>query len=178
MTGGKEYGKALFELASEGGREESILSEIKALSAILKDNPDYVQLIDTPALKKSERLSLIDEAFSSLDEYLLNLLKILCEGRMLHAFPEICETYTELYEASRKILRVEAVTAIPLTEKQNEALINKLSNMTGSTVILSNTVDEKILGGIKLRYGNTQLDGSVKTQLDGLARSLKASILQ
>jgi len=178
MTNNNEYGKALFTLSEEAGRTENILSEMKTVFSLLSDNPDYIKLLDTPALKKAERLMLIDEAFGGFDEYLINLIKILCEKRCVHSFPDVYRTFISLYESSRGILHVEAVSAVKLSEAQSKRLIKRISDMTGATIILSNTVDPDILGGIKLRYGNTQLDGSVKTQLDGLAKSLKASILQ
>ena len=37
----KTYGEALFELAVEEGREDSLLEEIMALKKILKENPDF-----------------------------------------------------------------------------------------------------------------------------------------
>ena len=52
MTGASEYGKALFMLSEEEGKTESALAEIKAVADILKKNPEYIKLLDTPALPK------------------------------------------------------------------------------------------------------------------------------
>jgi F-type H+-transporting ATPase subunit delta len=53
----------------------------------------------------------------------------------------------------------------------------KLAKMTGKTIIIKNTVDKSILGGVKLRYSGIQLDGSVKTRLDTFEKSLKNTVI-
>ena len=45
------------------------------------------------------------------------------------------------------------------------------SKITGSVTIL-NTIDKNIIGGIKLKVGNTLIDGSIKTKLDKLKQSM------
>ena len=126
MTDAKEYGKALFLITEEDGLSDKIISDVKAAECVLKSNPDYVKLLDSPALSKSERVELADKAFSGLDERLSNLLKILTEKRALYLFGEVAKTYYALYDESRGILRVEAVTAIPLSEKQAKSIKDNL----------------------------------------------------
>ena len=52
MINANEYGKALFMLAEETGREEIIAKDIATVKTVLKTNEQYVKLIDTPALPK------------------------------------------------------------------------------------------------------------------------------
>ena len=177
MTAAAEYGKALFMLAEERGSTGSCLSDVRAACRIFKENPRYVKLLDTPAIIKSEKLSLIDEAFSSLDEDLKSLIKILCESHSVYAFAEIEKEFSTLYDLSRGIERVEAVTAIAMTDEQISRMTEKLASMTGKKIILKNTVCPEILGGVKLRYSGRQLDGSVKTRLDKFEQSLKNTVI-
>ncbi len=177
MTDAYEYGKALFLITEEDGCTEEALSEVNSVRSILKSNPEYVKILDTPALSKEERLSLIDKAFSCVAESVRNLLKILCERRSVYVFEKVADEFGKLYDASRGIERVEAVTAIPLTEEQKDALTKKLSSHLGKTVIISNITDISILGGVKLRYCGMQLDGSVKTRLDKFEEALRSTVI-
>ena len=173
MAGKNEYASALFALALEEKMLEEVKSDLEALSDVLKKNPDYIKLLDTPALSKEERLSLIDEAFSSLGESVRNLLKILCEKHLVYTVAELCSSFISLYDEHSGIERVEAVSAVALTPLQSEAIIKKLTGMTQKKIILTNTVKPEILGGIILRYSGIQLDGSVKARLDSFSESLK-----
>ena len=177
MTAGSEYGKALFMLAEERGSTEFCLDDVRAVCRIFKENPKYVKLLDTPAVMKSEKLALIDEAFSGIDEDLKNLIKILCESHSVYIFGEIEKSFSALYDLSRGIERVEAITAVAMTEEQTSRMSEKLAAMTGKKIILKNTISPEILGGVKLRFSGRQLDGSVKTRLDKFEASLKNTVI-
>ena len=177
MSGAIEYGKALFIITEEHGTTENVTCDVKVARSVFVSNPDYAKLLDTPALTKDERVGLVDKAFSGIDESLKNLIKILTEKRLAHEFSKIADAYLALYDESRGILRVEAVTAIPLTAEQSAALTKKVGALTGKTAILKNTVDPSILGGAKLRYGGTQLDGSIKTRLDKFESALRDTVI-
>lgn len=174
---GKEYGKALFMLTEELGTTESALQDVLTSDEIFGESPDYVKLLDTPALTKAEKLGLIDEAFSSLDESVMNLIKLLCERHSVSSFHDVRRTYVELYNNSRGIEEVEAVSAIPMSEEQILRMAETLSKKTGKRIIVKNTVSPEILGGVKLRYSGIQLDGSVKTRLDKFEASLKNTVI-
>ena len=177
MTDANEYGKALFLITEEDGVSDKLLSDVKTAERVLVSNPDYVKLLDSPAISKAERVELVDKAFSGLDERLSNLLKILTEQRAMYLFCKAAQAYYTLYDESRGILRVEAITAIPLSEKQANSIKDRLATNLGKTVVLTNTVDPTILGGVKLRYSGVQLDGSVRTRLDKFEDALKNTVI-
>lgn len=177
MTAHSEYGRALFLLAKEDGLAEEIKRDCAACLGLLRDNPEYAKILDTPAIAKEERLSLADEALAPLHEYVRNLVKLLAERRAVSALPEIYKTYLALYNEDMGIEEVEAISAIPMTDAQLAALKGRLEAKTGKTMIIRNTVDPSILGGVKLRYEGKQIDGSVKTRLDGFAESLREVVI-
>jgi len=177
MTDAKEYGKALFELAKESDKTESFLSELNLVRDAFVENPDYQKLLDTPALPKAEKLALIDEAFVGIDEYVLTLLRILCEQRSVYLFPKVADSFAMLYDEAMGIERVEAITAVSMTDKQLEAMKKKLEAITGKTVIIKNAVDSSIIGGVVLRYSGIQLDGSIKTRLEDFRKNLSNIVM-
>lgn len=177
MAASNEYGKALFMLTEECGTTDTAIADISAANEIFKQNPDYVKLLDTPAITKAEKLALAEEAFKALDGNLKNLIKLLCERHSVYTFGQVYDTYLELYNESRGIEIVEAVTAVSMTEEQISRMTEKLSSMTGKRIIIKNTVAPEILGGVKLRYSGKQLDGSVKTRLDKFEAGLKNTVI-
>ena len=174
---GKEYGKALFMLTEELGNTEEALADVLTADEIFKANPDYERLLDTPAIPKEEKLALANEALATLEECVLNLIKILCERHSVHAFRDIAKEFVSLYNESRGIEEVEAVSAIPMSDGQISKMAEKLSLMTGKKIIIKNTVSPEIIGGVKLRYSGIQLDGSVKTRLDKFEASHKNTVI-
>ncbi len=177
MVDAKEYGVALFMLSEEDGDTEKVKADVELLLEVLKQNPSYPDLLDTPALTKEERLAAIDGSLDTLDIKLKNLVKIMAEKRCAYLLGSALVGFGEEYDKSRGIERVEAVTSVPMSEEQIVRLEKNLGEKTGKTIVIRNTVDRTILGGMKLRYMGIQLDGSVKTRLDGFAKTLGEIVL-
>ena len=69
------------------------------------------------------------------------------------------------------------MTAVPLRPEQIEKLRVRLSELTGKQVGMENRVDPSVLGGVRLEYEATELDGTVRQKLDGISRTLSDTIL-
>lgn len=177
MTAAKEYAKALFSLSVELDEVEETYSDLKDCSLAVSAQSDYTRIIDSPALPKAERLALIDSAFSTVCENVRNLMKILCERGRFYMLTELFSDYEELYLEYRGICRAVAVTAQPLGKDQLSRIKEKLSAITGKTILLENKIDPSVIGGIMLRYGGVQLDGSVRARLDEIEHRLKSTVL-
>lgn len=177
MINETDYGRALFELAREQKTEAVILFEIQAVREILEKEADYVQLLDSPSLPKDQRLGLLQESFGTLSLYHLNFLKILCEKHAVKQYAACGSVYGALYDQAHRILRATAITAVAMTDRQRTALTAKLQTMTDKTVVLKNTVDPHVLGGVTLRLDGQQLDSSIRSRLDDLRQSLAGVIV-
>jgi F-type H+-transporting ATPase subunit delta len=177
MIDTKEYASALFLLAEEKGAIQDILADLQQATAALKDAPDYVALLDSPSLPREEKDALIDGAFASVDKDLCSFLKILCKKHALYLLSRIADAYEALYDDAMGIIRAEAITAVALSEAQQRRIKSRLEEQTGKTVILSNTVDETVLGGVKLRYMGKQWDGSLRSRLDAIGQALQSTAL-
>lgn len=173
----KNYGDALFMLADELKEIDIIKEDFDTLCKSIEQNPDYLKLLDTPSLSREERVVLVDKAFGVLNKNLLNLVKILSERRLVYLVFKIQEAYITAYDEHYGIERVEAISTIPLSVEQLNKLKLKLEKVTGKTIIVTNTIDPTILGGMKLRYLGIQIDGSVKTKLDAFEKSLKDLVI-
>lgn len=173
----REYGHALFLLTEELGTTERVKDEAAQVVRLLRENCEYTEILDTPALSPEERISLIDEAFGNFDVNLVNLMKILAKRRLSYIISRALNAYEDEYMQARGIVRAEAITAVALEARQKDALKKKLEKITGKQIIIENKVDPSILGGIKLRYMGIQRDGSVKTRLDSFARMLSEAVI-
>lgn len=171
---GNTYAQGLYALAKDEGLSEMILQQITALQSAFAEEPAFCRLLATPNLSKEERLSVLDESFrEKVHPYVLNFLKILTDRGYIAHFSDCCVAYRNQYNEDNGILPVHAVTAVPLTDLQHTKLTEKLSDLTGKTVELTNKVDPECLGGVRLDYDGKRVDGTVKNRLDDLAKALR-----
>lgn len=174
MTGAeREYATALYQLSWEENQVEEIREGLALACQAMGDAPEYVKLLQNPALPKAQRLELLDEAFrDAVPGYVLNFLKILCEKSALGILDGCQNAFLALYYEERNILPVTATSAQPLSEAQRAGLKEKLEKATGKTVLLNERVDETLLGGMKVEYAGKELDGSVAGRMERLRRIL------
>ena len=175
---GSVYGEALYELAQSEGLQDTILAELKALNESFRQEPDFIRLLSSHAIPKQERCKVLDDSFrGKINQYVLNFLKILTEKGYMHHFSHCCEAYTKHYNEDNNILSVRAVTAVPLSEKQSDALTQKLTRLTGKTILLDNRVDPTCLGGVRLDYDGQRLDDTISHRMDAIRELLKNTVL-
>lgn len=170
------YADALYELCAEANVCDEVLAQTRIISESLKDNRDFLKVLDAPAVTKEEKISLIDSVFSNnVHEYLLNCMKVMIQrgngAEMLNTLYE----FEKQYNRANNIEKATAVTAVPLTDAQKEKLCAKLSKVTGKTILLENRVDETIIGGVVLEMEEKQHDDSIKTKLATLKKQLKTN---
>lgn len=174
----KTYGGALYDLAAEEGRTEQILKEMDTLCTAFGKEPDFVYLLATPSLSKSERCGILDECFrGKVDDYLLNFMKILCENGTIRQLPGCMQEFKRCYNVERGILEVCAVTAVPMSEALTEKLRARLASVTGKEIALSCRVDAACLGGVRLEMDGEQMDGTVQSRLDTIRSQLAETVL-
>lgn len=175
---GNVYGEALYSLAREEGISQQILGEIAALEQSFAQEPAFLRLLDAPNLTKEERCQVLDDSFrGKLHSYVLNFLKLLAEKGYARHFENCCAAFRSCYNEDNGILPVTAVTAIPLSESQQTALLQKLATVTGKTIQLHNRVDETVLGGIRLDYNGIRLDDTLAHRLGDIRNKLKDTVL-
>lgn len=174
----KVYAGALYDLAQEEQLDAAILEELELLAQAFEENPSYVKLLASPLVAKEERLQVLNRNFEGkLQPYLLNFLRILCERGEMGQFSGCVSEFRARYDVQHGIVPAVAVTALPLSDAQMQALTKRLEQATGKTVRLKNRVDSTVLGGVRLEMEGKQLDGTIKGRLTELQGRLSAVTL-
>lgn len=169
----KAYAGALYSLALESGNTKELLEEIKVLGDAFSENPGFVSLLSTPALTREERIKIIDDSFKGkLAPYLLNFIKVLTEYGDILEYQDCFKEYRNQYNWDNNIEEVTVITALPLDEKMEKELLEKLRSLHGKTVVLTKKVDPSLIGGVRLMMEGRQLDGSIQHKLDAIRQKV------
>ncbi len=162
----KEYAEALFSLACECGEEKKIMGELNAVKTAFEGDEELFSLLRTPSIPLEERLNVIDSVFGkTVSEYVLSLLKLMCERKRVLQILPCVEEYAKLLDEKNSVITAKVISAVPLTESERVALREKLEKSSGNTVILDCSVDESILGGVIVEMLGKVTDGSLRRRL-------------
>ena len=161
-----EYAEALFALAMETQNEQAYADQLSLVCEMLKQNEEFVALLRSPSVPLSERLQVVETAFSAaVDEYVLSFLMLLTEKGRMGEFFECEAEYRRLLSCKNKTVQAIVRSAKPLSGEQKSKLTEKLSGQCGKTVFLVEQIDPSMLGGIVVELDGKLIDGSLKTKL-------------
>ncbi len=168
-----DYAAALFSLAEEEKAEKLYLEQLQTINSVLEENADLVRFLDSPAIPKEERLETVEQAFAAAERNIISFIKILTEKRRGFCIAKCIELFAELYDEKNNIERVTCITALPITDVQQESLKKKLEDMTGKTIALEAQIDSTIMGGVLLRLKNSEINGSVAQRLKDIEKAIR-----
>ena len=175
---GNVYGESLYELAKDENLAKLIGEQLAALQQAFRQEPDFIRLLSSPNLTKSERCQVLDSVLQNqVHPYLLNFLKILTEKGYVRQFPGCCDNYVQHYNRDNGILQVTAFTALPLSNELRRKLADKLSKTTGKQIELDCRLDPEVLGGVRLDFDGMQVDGTSRRRLEDIRTILKNTVL-
>lgn len=173
----REYGDGLYALAAEEHIADDVLAQMQTLKDSFKENPQFLQLLSNMALSKAERVGIIDKTLrGQVHDYVLNFLKILCERGALSEFEGCEEAYRRLYNKENRVMEAVVTTAVPMDADKRQALIDKLTGMTGRKIQLTEKVDAQVMGGVMLEMDGKRWDNTVRHRLEDIYRAMVGEV--
>ena len=169
----KEYGGALYALAREEGLEDSILADCGLISAMLRENPDYVKLMSAPGIPTERKIALIEKAFAeSVTPYTMNFLSLLVSRGRFYCCAGSLDEFRRLYDGEHDIVTAYAASAEPITPEQEKALVKSLEKRTGKRIRLEKRTDPSLIGGMTVKCGERLYDGSVRGRIESIKNAI------
>jgi F-type H+-transporting ATPase subunit delta len=107
------------------------------------------------------------------DAIMTSFLNLLVEKKRADILPDIAMEMQVMVDKDQNISHGSIISAIELDQTLLDKIQATLEKLTGNKVILETQVDPSIIGGIIAKVGDLVLDGSIKTQLNGLKESIK-----
>jgi F-type H+-transporting ATPase subunit delta len=166
----RRYGTALFLAARDQGAVDRVDEDLQRLHRSLQD-PELVALLG-PATPAHTRLELLQSLISGAHELIVNLVATVNRRRREEILPDIYPDYRALKMEDRGELEGVVETAQPLPELEFRAVQRMAGELTGKQVTLVVRENPDLIGGVRLRVGNTLFDGSVAAALEDLEKQM------
>ncbi len=170
----RRYAKAVFQLAEQDRQLGEWERRLTAVRELLSD-PEVAAVLTNPTIPNDQRMALISAPPHLLDPEATNLAKLLIESNRVRDVAAIAEEFQRLADEAAGRVRATVTTAVELTPKDRDSVEDELSKRIGKEIRMHVVVDPRILGGLKLQYGDHLVDASVSTRLQQLRRRLAAS---
>jgi F-type H+-transporting ATPase subunit delta len=170
----RRYARAVFELAEQEGQVDEWGHRLAAVRELMSD-PAVASVLTNPTIATEQRMALMAAAPHVFDPETTNLAKLLIESNRVRDVGGIADEFQRLADEAAGRVRATVTTAVELTPGDRDRVETELSKRLGKEIRMHVVVDPRILGGLKLQYGDRLVDASVSTRLQQLRRRLAAS---
>ena len=173
-TAARRYAEAAFQMGRAEGSLDAWERNLAVLRAALEDR-QLRAVVQHPAIAFAAKERVLRAVMgASIDEEPLNLALLMIRRGRPGAIDTMVEHFNTLLRTERGVSRADVRSALPLDAPQREAILARLRQITGTEVELREQVDERLLGGIAVRIGDTLYDASVRSRLERLRARLTA----
>lgn len=169
------YAKVFYDLYASREKLELGLAELDAFVFILNQQPQFAEFLNAPQIEAHEKQKLMKKIFGNkFEETFINFISYLIEQKRLSFLSQILKEYGLLVDEHLGVWRVGLKTAIPISEKLETELRQKIEDVYKKKVVIHTEVDPNIIGGAILVIANEMADWSVKGRLKNLKEELLA----
>ena len=162
----QNYASALLSIAVEDNKVIEYQKEVKELTKIIKDNPDFLLLLDSRFLTVNERMQKVSEILVGFSNDVVNFIKIIVSHNRVNYLEDILQAFNTLCNENRDIVEGLIYSAFPLDEKTLLKIKKKISQVEHRDVDLITRIDPSLIGGVKVVINSHVYDGSIKNQLE------------
>ena len=168
------YARALLGALRESEAQRLADEFLAALADGVKTNAELRGFLLDPATPPKSKKALLERlgAPRGLPGGVLTFLGLLVDNGRLAAVPSIAEVFHLEREAAQGEVSATLTTAAPLAPELRARATGALEKLSGRKVNLKVEVDPRLLGGAVAQIGSMVYDGSIKTQLTRLRRTM------
>lgn len=169
------YATALFELAKESNKLESVESELAKFEKLLLESSDLMRLVRSPVFSVDEKMNAMAAVLEKIEikGLVANFVLLVAKNARLFVLPGMIRAFHALVAENRGEIMVEVQTAVELSDSNTQELKKVLHDSLGKEVMIDANVDENLLGGIVVKVGSRMIDASLRTKLNSLKFAMK-----
>ena len=171
------YAKALFDIGMETGSVGQIYDDLHAVHNALNGlEPDLRTFFYLPRFRREDKRRILNLAFEGkVSRPILGVLHVLVDKRRESLLDNIVEEFDRYKDVNENRVQARVVSAKKLDADLLEALRSALEQRTRKSVVLTETIDPEVLGGLRVNVGDRVLDGTVRRSLQDMRRNLAAT---
>ncbi len=170
----KRYARALVLLGQERGLLDRFREELGRLVKAFAVEKRLALLLQSPSLPAAKKEALLADlvALLELSGEISNFLGLLQSKDRLRYLPQIEGEFGRQADEVSGVQRVQVHTAVALQDGERSALSALLAARSGRQIVLEEHCDPDLIGGLQVELDGQVLDGTVRTQLQRIAKTI------
>jgi F-type H+-transporting ATPase subunit delta len=169
----RNYAEALLELAKRAKDLRGWGTLIQSIADAMERDAKLRAFLETPRIDATSKNAVLRKALADrAPSKFVRFVEAVVTRRRQMLIPQIAQEYADLVDQVENRMHANVTVAREADEKTRKLIADRLSKVFDKTVVPHLTVDERILGGLVVRVGDTVMDGSVRRRLGALRHKM------
>lgn len=165
----KRYARALLKFTRDRGSAEDAYRTAKEFEKNYFQYEGIERLLQNPLSSVSDKEGIILSVIGyDPGEDFKRFIRLVVRNRREIYFRMICLVFQKLYRDAVGMIRMEIVTAVPLSGEEQDKIKRLIEDRTDRKIEFVHRVDPSVIGGFVLKLDSRQLDASVSNELKTL----------
>lgn len=163
------YASALYTSAAKAGKLEAVQEELVEVYNLTGDSPEFEQFLYDPSIPKNKKVPALNAILDKMEvsDVTRHFLEVLARNNRLKHLLNISDLYDDLVAASKGDVRAKITTALELEPEELEDIKAGLKELLkpGENLLVEQTVDPRIMGGMVVDIGDKHIDMSISSRV-------------
>lgn len=161
------YAKSLLDFSVERGSLDAVYKDMLYLQQVIKVSKEFDLLLGNPLIHADKKVKALQSVLGGkVSDLTMQFLQLLVKKSRELYLKEMVESFILQYDAYKHVTPVKITSAAPLEKGEIDNLLAKLKQQASlENVKLTTEVDESLIGGFVLQYGDKQYDASIAKHL-------------
>ncbi|MBS0263465.1 MAG: ATP synthase F1 subunit delta [Planctomycetes bacterium] len=168
------YADAFLNALPAEGVAEALSEYREFVDHVVAPDPRFGRLFASGMFTRDQKLALVDRVVAGrVSEFFANFLRVLVRHDRLDLLTLILAQAEIERERRTGQTRVQVISAQPLSVGALSSIRERLTQVLSITPIVETAVDPSLLGGLRIRVGDTVYDGSLRARFNQLRHRVR-----
>lgn len=176
---GEIYAQALIHVAQKQNVLPAVQEDIASLDALLKSGGLFRDFVQAADIASEMHRQILEKMFSGkVHQLTLETLKSMAARNRLMFLGGMINGFKTIIGRQSGRIEVDLVSASELSPDLIERLRVAVNKATGHQPEFKTEIDPSLIGGVRVKIGDTLIDASVEAQLEKIRRQLQTKGLE
>jgi F-type H+-transporting ATPase subunit delta len=167
------YARAFIDLAESKNTLKDVAGDMLLLKNTFDGSRELRNVLSNPVIKKDDKSAILISLFEKkVSEDTINFLKFIVDKNREDKLADIVRRFNEIYDEKTGIVNAEVTGAFEIEKDLKDYFKKAVENYSQKIARVKYSSNENLIGGFRIRIGDTVIDASVKNQLELLKTKL------
>ncbi|KAL3151911.1 hypothetical protein ABBQ32_001042 [Trebouxia sp. C0010 RCD-2024] len=163
------YASALYTAAAKAGTLEAVQDDLIEVYNLTGESSEFEQFLYDPSVPKNKKVPALNAILDKMEvnEVTKHFFGVLATNNRLKHLHRISDIFDELVAAAKGEVRAKITTAQVLEPEELQDIKDGLKELLkpGEQLLVEQTVDPKIMGGMVVDIGDKHIDMSISSRV-------------